>query len=294
MAIGVMAALVGALSWTLASGLWRRLPTSLGPAELNLLKNLLALALLVPLLPLLAQPLAPGQGALLLVSGVLGIAAGDSFYFAALRRLGTRRTLTLEAGGPVLTSAAGLVLLREVPSAGQWAGVALVSLALGLVAGQAPPGDPRGRLQREQGLGLLLAVLALVCGSAGALLARAALRDTPLPPLQAATLRLAGAALVMVPLLPGLGQRLGRGWGPRPALARWRLVLAATLLGTVAGIALQQLALARLPAGLAVALLSTSPVMAVLLAAAEGDRPGWRGWAAALLVLAGVGLLLLP
>ena len=71
------------------------------------------------------------------------------------------------------------------------------------------------------------------------------------------------------------------------------LLLAATLLGTVLGIALQQLALSRLPAGLAVALLSTSPVLAVLLAAAEGDRPGRRGWAAALLVLAGVGLLLL-
>jgi drug/metabolite transporter (DMT)-like permease len=61
----------------------------------------------------------------------------------------------------------------------------------------------------------------------------------------------------------------------------------------VAGIALQQLALARLPVGLAVSLLSTSPVMAVLLAGAEGDRPGWRGWAAALLVLAGMALLLL-
>ena len=54
MAIGVIAALAGALSWTLASGLWRRLPTSMGPAELNLIKNLLALALLLPLLPWLA------------------------------------------------------------------------------------------------------------------------------------------------------------------------------------------------------------------------------------------------
>ena len=293
MALGVMAALAGALSWTLASGLWRRLPTSLGSAELNLLKNLLALVLLLPLLPLLAQPLGFRQAALLLASGVLGIAAGDSFYFAALRRLGTRRTLTLEAGGPVLTSAAALVLLLEVPSPRQWAGVALVSLALVLVAGQAPPGDPRGRLQRQQGLGLLLGLLALVCGSAGALLARSALRDTPLPPLQAAALRLAGAAVVLLPLLPGLVRRLGRRWGPQPAQPRWLLLLAATLLGTVLGIALQQLALSRLPAGLAVALLSTSPVLAVLLAAAEGDRPGRRGWAAALLVLAGVGLLLL-
>jgi DME family drug/metabolite transporter len=293
MAIGVMAALAGALSWTLASGLWRRLPTSLGPAELNLLKNLLALGLLLPLLPLLTAPLPPRDGALLLASGVLGIAAGDSFYFAALRRLGTRRTLTLEAGGPVLTSAAGLVLLLEVPSLRQWCGVVLVSLALVLAAGQAPPGDPRGRLQRQQGVGLLLAVLALLCGTGGALLARAALRATALPPLQAAILRLAGAALVMLPLLPGLIRRPGRHWGPHPPQSRWLLVLAATLLGTVLGIALQQLALTRLPAGLAVALLSTSPVMAVLLAAAEGDRPGRRGWAAALLVLAGVALLLL-
>jgi drug/metabolite transporter (DMT)-like permease len=293
MALGVMAALAGALSWTLASGLWRRLPTSLGPAGLNLLKNLLALGLLLPLLPWLAQPLAPQQAVLLLASGVLGIAAGDSFYFAALRRLGTRRTLTLEAGGPVLTSAAGMVLLLEVPSPRQWFGVALVCLALLLVAGQAPPGDRRGRLQRQQGLGLGLGLLALACSSAGALLARAALRATPLPPLQAAALRLGGAVLVMLPLLPGLGKLLRRRWGPRPAQVRWLLLLAATLLGTVAGIALQQLALAQLPVGLAVSLLSTSPVMAVLLAGAEGDRPGWRGWLAALLVLAGMALLLL-
>ncbi len=288
-----MAALAGALGWTLASGLWRRLPTSLGPVELNLLKNLLALALLLPLLPLLLQSLAPRQTTLLLASGVLGIAAGDSFYFAALRRLGTRRTLTLEAGGPLLTSAAGLLLLLEVPSPRQWAGLALVSLALVTVAGQAPPGDARGRLQRQQGMGLLLALLALVCGSAGALLAREALRATPLPPLQAAALRLAGAAVVLLPLLPGLAGKLRRRWGPEPAQARWLLVLAATLLGTVVGIALQQLALSRLPAGLAVSLLSTSPVMAVLLAGAEGDRPGRRGWLGALLVLSGVGLLLL-
>jgi drug/metabolite transporter, DME family len=292
MAIGVMAALAGALSWTLASGLWRRLPTSLGPVELNLLKNLLALVLLLPLLPLLAQPPLPRQWAMLLISGVLGIAAGDSFYFAALRRLGTRRTLTLEAGGPLLTSGAGLLLLLEVPRPQQWAGIALVSLALLLVAGQAPPGDPRGRLNRQQGLGLLLASLAVVCGSAGALLARAVLRDMPLPPLQAAALRLAGATVVLLPLLPALVGRLGRRWGPRPAQGRWPLVLLATLLGTVAGIALQQLALSRLPAGLAVALLSTAPVMAVLLAGLEQDPPGRRGWAAALLVLAGVGLLL--
>jgi drug/metabolite transporter (DMT)-like permease len=42
-----------------------------------------------------------------------------------------------------------------------------------------------------------------------------------------------------------------------------------------------------------VALLATAPLMAVPLAPLEGDRPGWRGWLAALLALAGVSVLVI-
>jgi drug/metabolite transporter, DME family len=298
-ATGVVAALLAALGWTLASGLWRRLPTSLGPVQLNLLKNLLALVLQLPLLLLALPAVAPLPLALLLVSGVLGIAAGDSFFFAALRRLGTRRTLTVEAGGPAVTSAAGVLLLAEVPAAQQWAGTALVSLALVLVALQRPPqhqlpavaASARAPSEASQRFGLLLALLALLCGSAGALLARAALRLQPISPLQASSLRLLGACLVLLPLLPALLAPDLRRRQPRPAGRRWPLVLAATLLGTTAGIGLQQLALLRLPAGLAVALLATAPLMAVGLAPLEGDQPGPRGWLAAGLGLVGVWLL---
>ena len=63
---------------------------------------------------------------------------------------------------------------------------------------------------------------------------------------------------------------------------------AATLLGTSAGIALQQTALQHLPGALAVALMATAPVMALPLAPLEGDRPGVTGVLAALLALGGV------
>jgi len=46
--IGALAGLGGALCWTLASSLWRRLPTALSAGQLNLLKNLLALLTLAP------------------------------------------------------------------------------------------------------------------------------------------------------------------------------------------------------------------------------------------------------
>jgi len=297
-AIGVAAALLAALCWTVSSSLWRRLPTSLGPAELNLLKNLIALSLQLPLLVGAAASLPAGPTLLLLLSGVLGIALGDSFYFAALRRLGTRRTLTFDAGGPAVTAAAGSLLLAEVPGPQQWLGISLISLAVLLVALQRPgptgSGDGQGGAvtAASQRLGVVLALAALGCGGGGALLARAALRTSTLDPWHASTLRLAAATLVLLPLM-------GRLWGhlrrprPRPKTRRWPLVLVATLLGTTAGIGLQQLALDALPGGLAVALLATAPVMAVPLAPLEGDRPGALGVGAALLALAGVVLVAL-
>lgn len=281
---GALAALAAALCWTLSSALWRRLPTSLTAAQLNLLKNLLALVLLAPALALLPWAVPTGPLLVLAASGVLGIALGDSLYFAALRRLGTRRCLTLDAGGPAVTAVVGFVWLAEWPSLRQWLGVALISLAVVLVARQRPAADP-GLAAAGQRLGVLLALGALLCGSGGALLARSALRAGDLLPVQAAVLRLAAAALVLLPVLRGLPLQPPR---PRPALRRWPLWLLATLLGTAAGIVLQQMALQQLPGALAVALLATAPVMALPLAPLEGDRPGVLGVLAALLALAGV------
>jgi drug/metabolite transporter (DMT)-like permease len=115
-----------------------------------------------------------------------------------------------------------------------------------------------------------------------------ALRNAAFDPLQSALVRVLAAGLVLLPLLRGWRTR---GWGPRPLIRRWPLGLLATLLGTTAGIALQQLALQRLPGGVAVALLPTAPLMAIPLAHLEGDQPGWRGWLAALLALVGVSIL---
>jgi drug/metabolite transporter (DMT)-like permease len=305
------AALAAALCWTLASLLWRRLPTSLGAIQLNLLKNLLALGLQLPLALALPWQAPPGALLLLAASGVVGIALGDSFFFAALRRLGTRRTLTIDAGGPALTTLAGVALLGEVPGPPQLLGVALITAAVLLVAGRPPQrsvpdgGDPapaggeqpapeRGEPPLAPGAfreGVLLALAALACGSLGALLARAALRGAAVPPFQAATLRLAAASLVMLPLLRGFPLA---GRRPRPLARRWPRLLLATLLGTSIGISLQQTALAGLPGGLAVALLGTAPVMALPLAWwIEGDRPGWRGLLAAPCALVGVALVVL-
>jgi DME family drug/metabolite transporter len=287
-ATSAVAALLGAFCWTLATVLWRRVPTTLTATQLNLCKTLLAFLLQLPLLAVVRWPEGQGRALLFLgLSGVVGIAWGDSLFFGALRRLGTRRSLTLTAGAPALTALGGLVALGERPQPAQWGGIALISLAVILVARQRPrEGGEGDNTVPWAGLGLALAAMA--CGSAGALLSRSALRSGEVPALLAASVRLGGASVVLAPAFASLGR-----WTPRrpiPSLP-WTHLVVATLLGTSVGVMLQQLALAGLPGGLAVALLSTSPVMALPFAGLEGDRPGRVGLLAALAATAGVSLV---
>ena len=140
MLIGAVAALLAALCWTLSSGIWRRVPTSLSALQLNLLKNLIGSLTLLPVLlwPGAWQGVSAPTLLALMLSGALGIALGDSFYFAALRRLGTRRSLTLDAGGPALSALLAQLTLAESLQPQQWLAVALISLG-GFDRGAASP-----------------------------------------------------------------------------------------------------------------------------------------------------------
>ena len=289
--MGILAGLVAALAWTLASSLWRGLSTSLSAIQLNGLKNLIACTALLPVLVTLPWS-GDGQSLmLLLISGGLGISLGDSFYLAALRRLGTRRALTLESLAPVAAAAGGWFAMGEQLSIQSWAGALLVSVSVALVAVQQPPDATRvlDRSRRVQAQGLMLGLLAVVCGVAGAAVSRTVLINTELTPLQSAACRLLGGLLLLLPWLR-LAARFPQ---PRPRRLRWPRVLAATVLGTVLGILLQQVVLQRLPLGIGITVLSTAPVMALLVARAEGDQLKPSVLLASTLAVTGVGLAVL-
>ena len=289
--MGILAGLIAALAWTLASSLWRGLSTSLSAIQLNGLKNAIACAALLPVLVSLPWSGELQALLLLLISGGLGISLGDSFYLAALRRLGTRRTLTLESLSPVAAATGGWFAMGEQLSLQGWAGALLVTISVVLVARQQPPDSTRtlDRSRPVQVQGLLLALLAVICGVAGAAVSRTVLINSELTPLQSAACRLLGGLLLLLPWLR-FGARFPQ---PRPRHLRWPRVLTATLLGTVLGILLQQVVLQSLPLGIGITVLSTAPVMALLVARAEGDHLKPSVLLASALAVAGVGLAVL-
>lgn len=286
--MGVLAGLFAALAWTLASSLWRGLVTSLSALQLNGLKNAIACMALLPVLISLPWTHEVPGLLLLLLSGGIGISLGDSFYLAALRRLGTRRTLTLESLSPLAAASGGLLVMGERLSSQAWLGTVMVTMSVVLVARQQPPDDTsrNDRSTREQIIGLTLALAAVICGVTGAAVSRNVLMTTDLSPIQSASARLLGGLLLLLPWL-----RFHTAFPqPRPKIARWPRVLLATGLGTVLGILLQQVVLQQLPLGVGITVLSTAPVMALLVARAEGDHPLAAGWLASALAVVGVAL----
>ena len=277
--IGVMAALAAALAWTTASGLWRSLSDLGSAVRLNAIKNGIASLLFLPVLATLPWQDETTAVLILLLSGLIGIAAGDSFYLAALRRLGTRRTLTVEASGPVLASIGGVVLMGDIPTLGNWIGAGLVSIAVVLIALQAKA-EQSSSSQLQAGI--VLSLIAVVCGLSGAFLARHVLISTTLSPIQSAAIRLLGGWIGLIPVMRKLSFLQGLS---TPVQLR---LLSATVLGTNLGIVLQQMVFQSMPVGPGVTLMSTAPVMALWVGQLEGDRIQLAGVAAAVLAVAGV------
>ena len=281
---GVLAALGAAMAWTGASALWRSLSGRMTAIRLNAMKNGLASLLFLPVLLTLPHDTEMQAVLLLLISGLIGIAVGDSFYLGALRRLGTRRTLTVEASGPVLASIAGVLVMGDSLGVKNGLGALLVSSAVVLIALQAKETSQRekGAIAADLGPGLLLAFTAVICGLSGAFLARHVLISSDLTPLQTAAIRLLGGWLGLIPFLNGI-------WRQASLTRReqWKLVIA-TVIGTNGGILLQQVVLQSMPVGEGVTLMATAPVMALFVGRIEGDPIHLSGVAAAVLALAGV------
>jgi len=244
--LGEIAALVSALLWAVASVIYARLGTWLSPLVLNLLKGIVAIALLGVTLLIRQESLSTvdrGTIVLLSLSGVLGIGLGDTFYFETLNRLGARRSLLLESLAPTLAALLALIFLRETLSWWNWLGIGLTIAGVIWVINERPPQpNLKPKLQAPiypatipaqndrhsppnltpagtkpdlpfPWLGVSYGLLAALSQSGGAVLSRAALTQSTISPLWSALVRLVAGGLGILVWL--MGQQLYR---PSPQL----------------------------------------------------------------------------
>jgi drug/metabolite transporter (DMT)-like permease len=289
---GGLAALTAAFLWAIASLVYRRAGKQIPPLELNLLKGVVALALLALTLLLTGvslagvQPLALG---LMLLGGALGIGVGDTAYFESLNSLGARRALLLGILAPPIAALLALLLLGETLSAPAWAGILLTVLGVAWVVTERAPETVAVRAHLGRGLGFGL--LSALAQAGGMVLSRAAFVRADISPLYGACLRLA-AGIVTLLLWLALTRRPAGRWLRAGQPGRlWAWLLFAIFAGTYLAIWLQQIALKLTSAGMTQTLFSTSPLFILPFAAWMGEKVSARAIGGALLALAGVALL---
>jgi drug/metabolite transporter (DMT)-like permease len=289
---GELAALGAAFLWALATVIFGRLGKVLPPLILNLTKGAIAV-LLLGLTVLLLQRTPVGINrttlSLLLASGIIGIGAGDTAYFASLNHLGPRRALLMETLAPPIAALIALLFLGETLTLWAWIGILLTLLGVVWVVSERVP-QPSGRVAEMNYLGLILGLLAAIGQAIGAVLSRAALANTGVDPLWSTLLRLVAGLILMVGVLRWQGP-LGNYIRP---LKSWKilggLVLGA-FMGTYLALYLQQTALKYAETGIAQALTSTSPLFVLPLAALLGERISLRAIAGVVVALVGIAIL---
>lgn len=294
---GELAALGAALCWAVASTIYGYLGQKIPPVGLNLLKGILAIALL--LLTLFIQSLLKLDQnlfqwnivslGLLMLSGVIGIAIGDTAFFSCLNRLGARKALLMETLAPPLTAILALFFLNENLSIITWSGILLTVLGIAWVITERVSDQNSTPSNLKQGLGFGL--LAALSQATGATLSRLALTQMEISPLWSSLWRMLGGVSVLLLCLPFYRPTVHLMFNAIKSKSFFAIILATTFLGTYLGIWLQQTSLKFTQAGIAQALSSTSPLLILPIVVMLGDRVSFRAILGVIISLAGIALI---
>ena len=213
------------------------------------------------------------------LSGVVGLAIGDSALFKAFTLVGPRRSMTLMALAPVFTVVLAWVLLGE--HLGPWALLGILVVIGGVIIATLGKSNDRGEFGAlDRGVlrwGLILALVASAGQGLGSAFAKIGMTGGAGPqgldPLGATLVRLAFATLgFWVAVLPRLDWRkLGRNLQDRRGVLA---LVTAILMGPFISVWISLVAIKNTEAGIAQVLLGTVPIFVVAPAwLVYKDRP---------------------
>ncbi len=285
--IGSLAALISAFTWALGSILFRKLGDRVSPLGMNFAKNIIGILYLGIVLWLPGiQPMTNREFMLLIFSGLLGIALGDTFFFQALIYLDPKLTVLLGTLGPVVTVILAVIFLGERPSALAWTGILLTMAGLIWVSWER---SPREELRKNRATGIKYLLLSILCTSIGIIFAKIGV--TSISALQALLIRFIGGAIGLS--LYGCVNRRIKDWiVPFKDLHLLRFILFTVFIVVFGGFWLFLLGLKYIDASIATILNSTTPLFILPLAAfILKEKISFREIIGATIAVSGVALI---
>ena len=265
--IGILSAFGAAASWTYACFIWRSQTQKYKTIDINLIKNIIAFLVFTPAFINISSTTELKNIFILLVSGIIGIGLGDTFYLKSLQTIGTRKTLSVETLSPLMAAFSGEIFINEDLTIKSWVGVIIVSISLFIILKKGNDFKDKSSPLSEKNNFKIFAFpcLSILCAVLGGLFSRMVFLQSNLSPFITTEIRLLGAIIFLITLK---GFKINFFLKNIEKKEQKRFLLS-ILLGTNIGILLQQIVFKTLPIGIGWALLSTSPVISLLFAKNE-------------------------
>jgi drug/metabolite transporter (DMT)-like permease len=285
---GELAALTAAAIWAVSATIYGQIGKTVSPLLLNLSKGILAIGYLLIAMVATGQrfQIAAQQWWLLMLSGLVGIALGDTVFFMAINAIGARLTLLISMLSPVITAILASFYLQEQLSSFSYAGIVIVVFG---IAGVIADRTQQAAAPQEYWQGISYALLSALANSIASICSRQAMLDSDLSPTLTTLIRLiAGTSgililLFLVPRKHQISAVIDR--------KMWLRIGITAFFSTYIGISLQQTALKFSAAGIAQTLGATSPLFILIFDGWRGEKISWRSIFFAVMAISGMGLL---
>ena len=296
MYIGEIAAIGAAIVWACATWIYGQFGHRFSAMQLNIVKGLVASVMMLLVMPLIPMPdfeLSANHFWILAISGFIGIAIGDSAYFAALKRIGANKTLLLESLAPPLSGVLALMFLGAALTLQSWLGVVITTLAVTFVVFQPYNSVSDDSTNQTQWSGIGYGLVASVCQASGVVISHYALVSGDIPPLLGALIRLTIGVFVVMMIIPFVERK------PYSLIKRdlWEMtkldklwLLSAIFVGTFLALWLQQIALKNANPAIAQTLIATSPVFILVIYALKGEKVSKQSLIGTLAAVGGISL----
>ncbi len=285
-----MAALLSAAFWAMGTVLWKRLENRISPLGMNLAKGVIgSLYLAVISFFIKIGPIDAQSVLFLVLSGLVGIALGDTFFFVSLKYLGARLSSLTGTLTPVAIALSALFFLRERPSFFVWVGILLTTGGVAWLLKERLPSDSGTIINKP--LGVTYRLLSIICTAAGIILAKKGVANAPV--IQATLIRLLSSVAGLF-LWGCLNRQLSHCLGFFKNISLFKEVAFVVFIVVFGGFWLSLLALKYIDASVAGTLNATSPLFILPISAIMlKEKISRKAVLGTTVAVAGVALILL-
>jgi drug/metabolite transporter (DMT)-like permease len=285
--MGELFSLLAALIWAIAVIFLRRSGESVAPFALNLFRVALTGPLLLITLLVARQPLVSGAPLadylILFASGIIAIAISDTMFHRSLNMIGAGISAITGCSYSPIMALIAFFILGERLGLWQFAGMALILLAVITAARHKPP---KGTAARRLVVGVVWGVLAMATVAFGIVIAKPVLNRSPV--LWATTVRQLGSLGVLLPAAL-ISSRRREFLGVFRPSGSWRFSIPATLLGSYLALLAWIAGMKYTLTGIAAILNQTSTIFILIFASLLLGEPLTRRKAlAAAMAVAGI------